>query len=305
MSFGFSRVKARFALAFVIVTHIWLGNPTRSFAQKFSAEDLEMQIGAEIVDRNWAKVLELARTQIWLDVGKAAGYYYSALAHMEIGNRKMAKPFLSEAKRLDDGELETQIAALEESLWDKKKKSSQGEFIPIRSMDRVYYALTYSPEIPFGFHLGSLNTHGIGTYFLLRTNPAFLQKKADFTVNSQGTVYGSPYAKTEATGQVKTGLAELLMGLTWKIAGPVWMFGGVGLNHSREYWEMEILDENSNYIEQVWARNQQSNLNEPTVETGLMGDFGGINIRLGSSLTNFELETVRYHFGLGFSLRKK
>jgi hypothetical protein len=305
MSFGFSRVNARFALAFVIIALIWLGNPTQSFAQKFSAEDLEMQIGAEIVNRNWAKVLELARTQIWLDVDKAVGYYYSALAHIEIGNRKMAKPFLSEAKRLDDGKLEMQIAALEQSLWDKKKKSSQSEFIPIRSMDRVYYALTYSPEIPLGFHLGSLNTHGIGTYFLLRTNPAFLQKKAEFTVNNQGTVYGSPYAKTEATGQVKTGMAELLMGLTWKIAGPVWMFGGVGLNHSREYWEMEILDENSNYIGQVWVRNQQSNLNQPTVETGLMGDFRGINIRLGSSLTNFDLETVRFHFGLGFSLRKK
>ncbi|EMS34695.1 hypothetical protein C943_03382 [Mariniradius saccharolyticus AK6] len=305
MSFGFSRVKAPFALAFVIITHIWLGNPTQSFAQKFSAEDLEMQIAAEIVDRNWARVLELARTQIWLDVDKAAGYYYSALAHMEIGNSKMAKPFLSEAKRLDDGELETQIAALEESLWDKKKKSSQSGFIPIRSMDRFYYALTYSPDMPFGFHLGSLNTHGIGTYFLIRTNQAFLQNKAEFTVNNSGTVYGSPYAKTEATGQVKSGMVELVMGLTWKLFAPVWMYGGVGLNHSREYWEMEILDENSNNIGNVWARNQQSNLNQPTLETGLMGDFKGLNVRVGTSLTSLELKQVRFHVGLGFSVRKK
>lgn len=303
----FSKLKASIAAAFSICIVLWLIGPIQARAQKVSAGDLEKQIQTEILHRNWGKVMDLARTMIWTDVDGAGGYYYSALAHAESGKPKTAKLFLSEARNLDNGEWEQEINSLESVLWDKRKRPNQTPegFLPIRSMDRVFYGLTYSADMPLGFHLGSLNTHGIGTYFLLRTNPAFLQRKAEFTVNNQGTVYGSPYAKTEETGQVKTGMAELLMGLTWKIAGPVWMFGGVGLNHSREYWEMEILDENSNYIGRVWARNQQSNLNQPTFETGLMADFRGINIRLGSSMTNFEMEQLRYHLGLGFSLRKK
>jgi hypothetical protein len=307
MSFGFSMVKGRYALAFMLMVLLWVCTPARSWAQRVSAENLDEQILAEVDHGNWVKVLELARTQIWMDVDKANGYYYSALAHVETGKPKMAKPFLIEAKRLDDGELEQQIRTLENEVWQKRASSFQNSegFLPLKSMDRFYYALTYSPDMPFGFHLGSLNTHGIGTYFLIRTNQALLQNKAEFTVNNSGTVYGSPYAKTEATGQVKSGMAELVMGLTWKLFAPVWMYGGVGLNHSREYWEMEILDENSNNIGNVWARNQQSNLNQPTLEAGLMGDFKGLNLRVGTSLTSLELKQVRFHFGLGFSVRRK
>ena len=37
----------------------------------------------------------------------------------------------------------------------------------------------------------------------------------------------------------------------------------------------------------------------------LEGDFKGLNVRVGTSLTSLELKQVRFHVGLGFSVRKK
>lgn len=304
---SFLKANVNLVLSIGVLTLVWFFVPTIADAQKISQEELDRRILQSIDKRKWPEVLELSRQLIWLDVEKASGYYYTALAHSEMGKPKLAKPFLWEAKRLDDGIMEAVLIDLERQIWEKNRRKYQDAegFVPVRSMDRFYIALTYSPDLPFGLHVGSLNTHGIGTYFLLRGNQAMTTKTAGFTVNNSGSAYGSPYAKSESTGHFVTGMAEFLMGITWRLFEPVWMYSGIGLNHSREFWQMEVWQEGGLHSTEVWARNQQSNLNQPTVEMGLMADFKGINVRVGPSLTNFDLEQLRFHLGLGFSLRKK
>ena len=285
---------------------------TPVYSQQSGFSKIDKEINFSIAQEDWLKVLELAKTQISLDVDKAEGYYYSALALVKTGKSKMAKPYLEQAKKMGTENLYPKIFELEKDMAVNSKKSTEKYdnlpegFIPIKKVDRFFYSYVYNPKAPFGLTVGSINHRGIGTYMTLRGNSDILLKTGKLTANSTGTVYGEgEFEDAKTTGIVRHGVVEGIMGITWKIKKPLWMYAGAGLNHSREFWEVEIIEENNPLKRQEWAKNPQANKNQAALEGGLILDFNGLNLRFGGNLREFDFSSMEYHVGIGFSLKSK
>lgn len=285
---------------------------SKAYSQHSDFSKIDKEINHSINQEDWLQVLELAKTQISLDVDQGEGYYYSALALFKTGKSKMAKPYLEQAKKLASENLYTKIYELEKEIATKSKKPTDKYdnlpegFIPIRKVDRFFYSSVYNPSAPFGLTVGSINNRGIGTYMTLRGNSDILMKTGGLTANSEGTVYGKgEFEDAETTGHIKYGVVEGIMGITWKIHKPLWMYAGAGLNHRREYWEVDILEENNPIKRSEWAKNPQANKNQAAIEGGLILDFKGLNLRFGGNLRGFDFSNLEYHVGLGFSLKSK
>ena len=281
-------------------------------AQKLPFTELDSMIQSSIEKGEWISVLELAKAQIKSDVDRAEGYYYSALAFYNLGKYKMAKPYMTQLRKMDLMEFETRVEDLNSKLnsgenHNRKEafflnyNSKKGE----KLYDRTFLSFVYDPKIPFGIAYGSINHHGIATYFLIRANSEIFTQTGEITVRSNGSVFGNQGKDTEATGMIRRGAAELLMGITWKIHQPVWMYFGAGLNHSREFWEITVFEEDGSVYGQFWARNTEVNLNQAVLESGIILDFKGLNLRGGTSLVGFDFSKMRYNLGIGVSFKRK
>ena len=282
------------------------------YSQQSDFSKIDNEINFSIAQKDWIQVLELAKNQISMDVDRAEGYYYSALALVHTGNSKMAKPYLEQAKKLGSENLFPKILEMEKTIAMNTKKSTKKYdhlpegFIPIRKVDRFFYSYVYNPKAPFGLTVGSINHRGIGTYMAIRGNSDIFLKTGELTTNSMGTVYGEEEMEdAQTTGNMRLGVAEGIMGITWKIKKPIWMYAGAGLNHSREFREVEIIEENNPIKRKEWAKNPQANRNQAALEGGLILDFNGLNLRFGGNLRGFDFSNLEYHVGIGFSLKSK
>lgn len=300
-----SFTQVAFALILLLAT-------TSAYSQQTDFLKIDKEINLLIEQKDWLQVLEMAKTQIAMDLSQGEGYYYSALALFKTGKTKMAKPYLDHAKKLGNENLYPKIFELEKTIATNQKNPTgkygnlpEG-FIPIRKVDRFFYSFVYTPSVPFGITIGSINHRGIGTYMTIRGNSDILLKTGELTANNLGAVYGeAEFENAKTTGYIRHGMVEGIMGITWKIHKPLWMYAGAGLNHSREFWQVEILEENSSNKRNEWAKNPQANKNQAALESGLILDFNGLNLRFGGNLRGFDLSKVEYHMGMGFSLKSK
>lgn len=285
---------------------------TATYSQQTDFFKIDHEINQSIIQEDWIQVLELAKSQISMDVDQGEGYYYSALALFRTGKSKMAKPYLEQAKKLGSKSLYNKIFELEKAMALNNKKTPKEYrdlpegFIPLRKVDRFLYSFVYNPSAPYGLSVGSINHRGIGTYMTIRGNSDILLKTGPLTANSMGNVYGAEETQiAETTGYIRNGVVEGIMGITWKIKKPLWMYVGAGLNHSREFWEVEVIEETTSSKHKEWAKNPQANRNQAALEGGLILDFNGLNLRFGGNLREFDFSSVEYHVGIGFSLKSK
>jgi hypothetical protein len=299
----------RILLLFVIIPFVC--TPQVS-AQDQTYIELDLQVQSCISKSEWFCVLDLAKAQIRVDVDRAEGYYHSALAFYNLGKNKMAQPYMSHLRKMDLGGLESKVKELNSKLNAGKNPKIKETFFlnydakkGVRLYDRTFIAATYDTNLPFGLGIGSINHHGIATYLQLRAKSEIFTKAGEITVRSNGNIYGAQGLDAQATGTIRQGSAEIVMGVTWKIHQPIWMYVGGGLNHSREFWEVKLFEENGSNLGQLWARNSEVNLNQAVLESGFIMDFKGLNLRGGTSLVGFDFSKLRYHLGIGISFKKK
>lgn len=286
-----------------------------AYSQQTDFFKLDKEINLSITQEDWIQVLELAKNQIRMDVDRGEGYYYSALALVNLGEIKMAKPYLEQVKKMDQEDLYIKVFELEKKIGSLSGKTLKQKneydnlapgFIPLRKIDRFFYSYIYDPITPLGFSFGSINHRGIGTYMAIRSNSAIFTKAGELTVNNNGNVSGTNENQdAEITGNSHKGIFEGIMGITWKIKKPLWMYTGAGLNHSRQFWEVEIVEENQAIKVTEWAKKPSANLNQATIESGIILDFKGLNLRSGVSVVGFDFSEIRYQIGVGFSVKSK
>ncbi|MCH6233845.1 hypothetical protein [Cognataquiflexum rubidum] len=281
-------------------------------AQDRTFLELDVQIQSAINNGEWIRVLELAKSQIKSDVDRPDGFYYSALAFYHLGKNKMAKPYMTHLRKMDPTELDAKVKELNDKLNSGKSNGIKETFFlnydprkGIKLYDRSFISFSYDSKIPFGIAVGSINHHGIATYLQIRGNTEIFTKTGEITVRNNGNIYGTQNKDSESTGNIRKGTAELVMGVTWKIHQPLWMYAGAGLNHSREFWEVTVFEENGSSLGQFWARNSEINLNQSVLESGIILDFKGLNFRGGTSMVGFDFSKLRYNIGVGISFKRK
>lgn len=303
------------SFALVAFTFLILLASFSAYSQQTDFFKLDKEINLSIAQKDWIQVLELAKTQIRIDVDRGEGYYYSALALVNLGEIKMAKPYLEQVKKMDQEDLDIKVFELEKKIGSLSGKTNKPKnqynnlapgFIPLKKIDRFFYSYVYDPDKPLGFSFGSVNHRGIGTYMAIKSNSEIFTKAGVLTVNNNGNVSGTnENENAETTGISRKGIFEGIMGITWKIKKPLWMYAGAGLNHSRQFWEVEIVEENQAIKKTEWAKKPSANLNQPTVESGIILDFEGLNLRSGVSVVGFDFSEIRYQIGIGFSVKSK
>lgn len=201
-----------------------------------------------------------------------------------------------------------QIKITEEN--DKKaraEKIKKAEKLEIRDSrpDRIFYSYAYDSICKFGFSMGTINTRSLGVYFTARVNPeVFTSGAANGTVDNKGIVTGGQFTSWgndwRFNNVIRTGIAEGMIGLTKKIIYPLWVYTGVGVSYNQSFWEMDIHDNNGDYFATDWVKNTDEAKFNPVVESGLIVDFNGFNIRGG--LKTHDFKEITLTLGVGFSL---
>jgi hypothetical protein len=257
----------------------------------------------------WEEVLSNAHFLILESPYEAGGYYYMAFAYHHLEMKSKAKTYIKHAKRLKDKNLAYKISQLEFEMGMRKSmpdstglcETSSDIRIP-KPKDRFYFSYDFHQSMPIGISMGNLRPRGVGSYMAVRSNQGLFTATNGFEVRGNGKAYESD-AGFEPTGITRTGSIEGIMGLTWKLIGPLWMYSGAGLNHSRVFYEMENPEENPNLTS--WAKSPQNNLNVFALESGLIMNLKGVNLKIGTVMTDFDYNHLRVQVGLGFSLVQK
>jgi hypothetical protein len=173
--------------------------------------------------------------------------------------------------------------------------------------DRSFFTYAYDAACKTGASFGRINNTSVGMYVTARFNAdAFLSGGSNGTVDNSGVVTGGQFANWgndwRFKNEVKTGTAEIMIGLTKKITYPLWIYAGAGASINTVFWRMDIYDNLGDYYETGWVKNTEASNLKPVYEGGLIVDLGGINIRGGVKTQNFK-ETI-VTLGLGFSLKR-
>ena len=173
--------------------------------------------------------------------------------------------------------------------------------------DRSFFTYAYDSNCKTGASFGRINNTSVGMYLTARFNAdAFLSGGSNGTVDNSGVVTGGQFANWgndwRFKNEIKTGTAEIMIGLTKKITYPLWIYAGAGASINTVFWRMDIYDNLGDYYETGWVKNTEASNLKPVYEGGLIVDLGGINIRGGVKTQNFK-ETI-VTLGLGFSLKR-
>ncbi len=178
----------------------------------------------------------------------------------------------------------------------KKKEKRYGR------PDRFFVQYVYDTLTPIGLSIGGINNRKLGFYMTGRLNQHFLSKSAYYTVNNQGEVDGNVYEDIRATNSIRKGYFDGGIGLTKKIAWPLWIYAGGGINWYQQWEEMSTYYDNGGLKETEWVKNSDEKKITPMVEAGFIVDLNGFNIRAGGKMIDFK--DMYYSLGVGFSFRQ-
>lgn len=174
--------------------------------------------------------------------------------------------------------------------------------------DRFFYTYSYDPICKIGFSFGTTNNQTVGAYLTVRCNSAFFSSTgSNGTVDNAGVVTGGQYTSWgndwRYRDETRTGTVEGLIGITKKIAYPLWIYTGIGVSYNEVAWKMDIYDNLGDYYTTDWVKNSDESKFGFAMETGLIVDLSGFHLRTGLKMNNFENLTVT--LGVGFSLERQ
>lgn len=157
--------------------------------------------------------------------------------------------------------------------------------------DRGFLSYVYDSIAPIGLSIGSINNQSIGMYLAGSANEEIFTEEALFTVDNQGNFDGSPGSMV-STGEIKTGYADAILGLTKKIAYPLWIYAGAGAAFKNVYQGFE----DSSGTE--WARNTDESNISVIGDAGIIINYSSLFLRAG---VKSDFDEFRFTAGIGFS----
>ena len=138
------------------------------------------------------------------------------------------------------------------------------EALKLSRPDKAYVSYVYDTIAPIGFSFGGINTRSLGIYMAGNLNNQLLEGGVE---------------TSEEAGEEVPGYGDVVLGLTKKLAHPLWIYAGAGAAFS-EYYVTEVSE--------VAAIG----------DAGLILNLGGFLLRGG---VKTDLEEYRWSAGLGFT----
>jgi len=173
--------------------------------------------------------------------------------------------------------------------------------------DRFFYTYAYDANCKIGLSVGTVNNQTIGAYLTVRSNSDFFASSGqNGTVDNNGVVTGGQFENWgndwRYKNEILTGTLEGLIGITKKISYPLWIYSGIGFSYNEVAWKMDIYDNLGDYYDTDWVKNSDESKFTFAMETGLIIDLSGFNVRTGFKINNFQNLTLT--LGIGFSLER-
>ncbi len=168
--------------------------------------------------------------------------------------------------------------------------------------NRGFISYVYDSLAPIGLSFGTINNRKLGMYITVRANESLFQGGTFYTVNDKGVYEDNILDDIRPTGEIRTSQFDGVLGLTKKIAFPLWLYAGGGVNYSQLFIEADEYNDAGRFVETEWIKNTDQELFKPVVEAGAIIDIGGFQIRGGGKMIDFK--DIYYTLGVGFSFRR-
>ncbi len=169
--------------------------------------------------------------------------------------------------------------------------------------DMTYLAFVYDSVTNVGLSLGGLKNRKVGAYFTARLNPAILASPADYSLNADGSFDGTlRYNDIRYENRTRTGDLDVMLGITKKLAYPLWIYLGGGMTYSQKWQEMSMYTDTGELHKTEWVLMNDEEKILPMAEAGLIVNFARIHLRGGVKTSDFEnFENLALSVGIGFS----
>lgn len=188
---------------------------------------------------------------------------------------------------------------------DLDQKINQTQLLYDRySNPRISYTMfTHNRISTYGITFGSLNYFTRGGYLTLRLNEDLFTSRNDMKVDDSGNVSSTSTfsARTyEYTGSDRRGNAEFIIGFTYPVYYPGWIYAGLGYSYNPFFWEMNsIRSTDGEFIETQWIKNTDKS------DRGIVFEFGAvariIGLSIGIGLNGPNISELIPTFSIGFS----
>jgi len=185
---------------------------------------------------------------------------------------------------------------------DTKLQQTQTMYERYNFPRRGYSMFTTDKISSYGITFGSLNYFNRGGYLTLRLNEELFTPRSDFTVDTSGNITlnstTTPPARSyEYTGNNRWGNAEVLIGFTYPVYFPAWVYAGLGYAYNPRFWQMDTFNSVGGFLETSWAKNTDESDRGIVFEFGGMASLIGLNIGLGLKGPNMSELTPTFSIG--------
>jgi len=281
-----------------------LGNTAKRYAQEAQEAMMRKHIslGEQHVEANNIEMAETILNKYIIDYPGAPDIQHARnllcelyerngdlhVRNMNLEGQRSAFAFYSSA---------IEICPFSESL-NIKVSDSEKYYHRYRQPRVTYTNFSHDRISSYGITFGAANHFSRGSYFSLRFNERLFTSSSDYTVDSAGNVTGNITGELIHTGIEDRGNVEALIGLTYPIVYPLWVYAGAGYSYNPFYWRMDRRNSQGSLIETEWVRNTDESYRGAIFETGLTVNVVGLSFSLGMKGTSTSnlIPTV----GIGF-----
>lgn len=161
--------------------------------------------------------------------------------------------------------------------------------------DKFILSYAFDRNAYIGLTLGTYNQKKAGMYFAARLNSDVMTSTTYFKTNN---LYDTEGASYYPTFQTRNGKVDGILGITYGVVNPIWLYTGLGLGYYPTFYEFNY----ASGSEKVWARNVDQSRVPILHEFGLAVSLGPINGSAGVCLRNYKEAFMM--FTVGFSINR-
>ncbi len=161
--------------------------------------------------------------------------------------------------------------------------------------DKFILSYAFDRNAYIGLTLGTYNQKKAGMYFAARLNSDVMTSTTYFKTNNSFDTEGASYYPTF---QTRNGKVDGILGITYGVVNPIWLYTGLGLGYYPTFYEFNY----ASGSEKVWARNVDQSRVPILHEFGLAVSLGPINGSAGVCLRNYKEAFMM--FTAGFSINR-
>jgi hypothetical protein len=152
-----------------------------------------------------------------------------------------------------------------------------------------------------GFRLATSNTMRPGFHWAMRASKGIFTTTTGYRVNNKGEVLENSSSSAKFNGNKISPRFDGTMGITQRIAYPIYCYLGVGVGYYPELYEMNVYDYYSGALSRTeWAYNEDNSFIKPIAEFGVVLDFAFLHAGIGLVYNGVDDMYKTFALGLAF-----